>query len=117
MKICTECKRELELENFQKRSVNKDGYNTRCKKCINLYKSGWRKGVRILKDKPEVEEGKKICSKCKETKDINCFPKSKNRKDGLNHYCKKCSNEYGKDRNYKRFNNIIKGELENAKRS
>lgn len=35
----------------------------------------------------------KICSKCKIEKDINCFGKNKNSKDGLRYQCKKCEKE------------------------
>jgi len=33
----------------------------------------------------------KICSKCKENKPLDCFPKSKAKKDGYGYHCKECS--------------------------
>jgi hypothetical protein len=36
---------------------------------------------------------KKRCSKCHEELTFDCFNKNKNRKYGLDHYCKKCRSE------------------------
>lgn len=35
----------------------------------------------------------KICSKCNQEKEITCFGKDKNRKDGFSFYCKDCKKE------------------------
>lgn len=37
----------------------------------------------------EDNTGKKYCSKCKEWKLVDLFPRNKNSKDGLNHWCNK----------------------------
>jgi hypothetical protein len=37
--------------------------------------------------------GTKICTKCKEVKDISCFWKVKRMKDGFSSYCKQCRSE------------------------
>jgi len=42
----------------------------------------------------------KICSKCKLKKDIECFYKHKNNKDGLQTYCKDCCKARKNDINY-----------------
>jgi hypothetical protein len=34
----------------------------------------------------------KVCSKCKEEKENSCFAKNKNRRDGLQTFCKECNN-------------------------
>lgn len=39
----------------------------------------------------------KICIKCKIERDLPCFHKNKNTKDGLYIWCKKCSNQYRQD--------------------
>lgn len=44
-----------------------------------------------------IEETKK-CSRCKEFKSVNEFPKNKSKSDGLAWYCKKCTNETGRER-------------------
>lgn len=38
----------------------------------------------------------KKCSKCQEYKDVSCFYKNKNKKDGYGYYCKECFKEYRK---------------------
>jgi hypothetical protein len=48
-------------------------------------------------------ENKKKCPKCKEEKELAEFGKHKNRKDGLQSYCKKCNNKDSK--NYRKKSN------------
>lgn len=43
----------------------------------------------------------KICTKCNIEKDVECFSKNKNTKDGLKNYCKECDALYIKSLNYK----------------
>lgn len=45
---------------------------------------------------------KKICTECKEEKDISCFYRDNSRKDGYKIYCKKCKKQ--KDYNWNRKN-------------
>jgi hypothetical protein len=54
-KICIKCKLEKVLEKFYKLPSSKDGYNTRCKKCILIEQDKYRKENRetILKRKKE----------------------------------------------------------------
>ena len=40
----------------------------------------------------------KTCKKCGITKDINCFTKSKNIKDGYENSCKECRNKARKNK-------------------
>ena len=50
----------------------------------------------------------KICYKCKESKNFDCFNKDKAKKDGFGSYCKKCTSE----NNYKyRLANVEKIKL------
>lgn len=39
----------------------------------------------------------KTCSKCNQTKNLNLFYRNKRNKDGLNYYCKECSNSINND--------------------
>lgn len=41
-----------------------------------------------------MEDTQKICTKCKELKSIVDFSKDKNRKDGVDLWCKQCKNNY-----------------------
>lgn len=67
-----------------------------------------------IEDYLEDTTGKKYCSKCREWKLFELFPKNKNSKDGLNHWCKKCNNKntssWQKDKknNHKVTNRMIK---------
>lgn len=47
--------------------------------------------------KADFENGTKVCSKCKRELPISEFCKNKNRKDGLNCYCRQCVSEYYKN--------------------
>lgn len=40
----------------------------------------------------------KKCSRCQEEKDLSCFPKDKNRRDGVFCYCKDCANNIQRER-------------------
>jgi len=40
-----------------------------------------------------AKDGEKRCSRCKLKKPVKDFYRNKARKDGFNHYCKKCANE------------------------
>lgn len=42
--------------------------------------------------KADFEKGTKICSRCRKELPLNMFGKSKSKSDGLNVYCKECSN-------------------------
>lgn len=44
----------------------------------------------------------KKCSKCHEEKELSCFPKDKNRRDGLFCYCKDCVNKSQREKYLKR---------------
>ena len=41
-KICTKCKIEKELKNFNRQARSKDGYQQWCKKCKAEHKVVWR---------------------------------------------------------------------------
>ena len=43
--------------------------------------------------KADFEKGTKVCSKCRRELPISEFCKDKNRKDGLNIYCRQCASE------------------------
>ena len=50
-------------------------------------------------DKNTVGEmGKQTCSKCRESKDMDCFDKNPTRKSGRAHYCKQCFKTVNKKR-------------------
>lgn len=42
-KQCTKCQQSLPLSQFSRRTASKDGYETRCKKCLTVYFRGYYK--------------------------------------------------------------------------
>ena len=108
-------------EYFVKNKNSKDGLFSWCKTCKNNLdiesyhkyieenlrkRKEWRKNNKEIKsaqDKKHREKMKnrdpntifipkqKICAFCKKTKDYDKFYNDKNKKDGLNEYCKRCT--------------------------
>jgi hypothetical protein len=37
MKKCRQCQLEKELDQFNKRTSNRDGYDNKCRECVNIY--------------------------------------------------------------------------------
>ena len=93
-RICTGCKEVLVLGEFDKNKAGKYGYATRCKKCQSIQKHGDKDGkVRLVVLQPEnIDDDKKLCTKCGIIKLKTCFTKATNRPDGLQHGCKECDN-------------------------
>jgi len=49
----------------------------------------------------------KICTKCKEEKDLNSFTKNKNHKDGLEYFCKLCKKEHQESKKEMTYPDIV----------
>ena len=45
----------------------------------------------------------KICTKCKEEKELYNFTKNKNNKDGLEYFCKSCKKDYQESKKLKNY--------------
>lgn len=57
-KVCSLCKEPKLLNEFNKRTISKDGYRSECRKCQNIANNSWRianpeKAVKWQKDNPE----------------------------------------------------------------
>lgn len=81
-KECRACGIETKLENFYNLSSNKDGKNSKCKKCVN-------DGVKIPLKEEEIEH--KVCKTCLIRKPIEDFVKDKTSKLGRLGRCKSCT--------------------------
>ena len=46
----------------------------------------------------KIRDGLLYCSKCKQYKPFNMFPKSKHEKSGHYHYCSECNKQQAKER-------------------
>jgi hypothetical protein len=88
-RICSKCKKELDVSCFYKRWDRKRGYMSWCKDCCKRYDKS-----NILIKNNIVN---KVCTKCKIEKDISCFHKRNNRKSGYASQCKDCCKQYNKD--------------------
>lgn len=116
-KKCGRCFLVKSITEFTKNPSNAGGWNTVCKKCIleqrRMYKFG--SGNPLIKCKkcgelhrPDnlkkiycqsceaASSGKKICSMCREVKDLSLFYKDKREAFGVKVQCKKCLSEYKK---------------------
>jgi hypothetical protein len=87
-KICNHCGEEKDILAFGKNKANKDGYNNRCKDCINAKK----RKRKSPKDFPNPKTGYKFCLDCGKEKLIEEFIKDKSKKDGHRNRCKVCDN-------------------------
>lgn len=90
-KRCNECGKIKPIDQFIINRQHKDGYNSKCRDCIhNQYKnfvdSMDTKKLNELADKKPT----KICSDCKQVKDIREFSICRENLDGRSYYCKDC---------------------------
>lgn len=92
-KKCSLCGKTKILAEFNKRSVNADGLDNRCRECVNEY----QRRLHAMHNPPPVKEalphGTKRCSKCKEVKAVSRFHRAKNTSDTLYPSCKDCQNK------------------------
>lgn len=91
-KICSHCKKKLDINCFHKMRRAKDGLQNMCKECTE---KGNKKYQEKNKEKNKIVNyvGYKICIRCqKKLKKIN-FHKDRTKKDGLRNNCKICQSE------------------------
>ena len=71
MKVCSKCRLNREIAWFGKDHSRVDGLHYWCKECHRVRKAAY---YRRNKATFRIQlTGTKTCTKCKETKDINCF--------------------------------------------
>lgn len=104
-RICTGCKIEKNLSEFYHKRTGNEIYK-KCKICSNeerrRHRLERRKRLGLKYRKPEeLPEGEvmtyKTCVTCKIEKEIVCFSKHKNYKDGRQTECKQCMSKRGCD--------------------
>lgn len=83
-KKCERCGEVLPLDSFE--WMNYKGTRKRMRICSKCYHAAMSK----KKNQPEVPEGMKICSCCKEVKPLTEFYKDDNALDGCKSACKTC---------------------------
>lgn len=105
-KKCTCCKEYKNLDCFYKRKRGKSKLKSTCIECDRINNI-------IYASLPLDQVGlSKICTKCRENKDISEFPRDKYKKDGFSTQCKNCHREYIFKKKYgisiKEYNEILK---------
>lgn len=88
---CIKCATEKSCTEFEKRS-DTGKYRSQCKACRNEYVTNYRRGIAdgsISKKEVKVDDNKKVCVVCKETKDLSEF-QTRDTKHGYRHECKSC---------------------------
>lgn len=98
-KPCSVCKELLSPEKFYKDSHSSSGLSHRCKDCSKRKsKEYWDKKPK--KQREQLPDGTKRCSKCREVKLMDEFHRTKHKKDGRNSKCKACLSKIHKERAY-----------------
>ena len=87
-KVCSRCKRELDVDKFYKDSRSNSGFKWQCKDCTRENYKNIR--AQLNYDIPQ----KKACTKCKRELASDNFYKNKNEKYGLGSHCKDCHKHY-----------------------
>lgn len=93
LKFCPKCEKIKPDSDFYIDRRSKEGHDYMCKDCRRAYEK-WRKSssfVYVFPERPDVPEGMKYCSACKEIKSLVFFQKSKQTKDGYVTFCKDCT--------------------------
>ena len=90
-KACPECETEKSLNEFYKDKRSKSGYHSSCKTCCNIKAKELRQKYAMLEIR---EKDKKVCSRCKNEKNILDYPKNLYRRDGTTAECKACKYKY-----------------------
>lgn len=85
-KKCNGCSEEKDISSFGINKATKDGFNRKCKSCINI-KS---RKTPLPKVFPTPKPGHKFCITCEVEKPLNLFIKDKRKKDGTRNRCQKC---------------------------
>src|SRR5688572_17335984 len=87
-KICSKCQIEKSLTEFYKDKTKKCGYRMSCKKCHNIISKELTQKYSSLETR-EIKK-KKVCSCCKQEKNVFEYPKNRCCKDGFDGECKNC---------------------------
>ena len=99
VKICSKCKLNKPLKEYQKNIATVDGLHCLCKSCKSIEDKHYKDNNRqINSNKIYNENDIKTCYRCKQQKLYTEFFKNATFKSGLDAYCKECRkngiNEY-----------------------
>jgi hypothetical protein len=91
-KQCSECRKSLDASHYYKHPSGADGLTSRCKSCLKAYRKNRRQKYHALS--PELLGIKRECTKCHETKSLECFSFSASGKYCRASRCKSCVCRY-----------------------
>lgn len=91
-KVCRHCKKEKNVYEFSLKKTTKDGLKKECKECCKIEMSEYRKKC-FKNNKNKITINFKICSSCKEEKEVSNFYRDSYAPDGLYTQCKVCNNK------------------------
>ena len=89
-KVCTKCGEEKTLADFPKNKYGKNGRNSQCKVCNNLRIRKYPKKIPYQYTEEELKGKTKVCSICKEEKDLTAYHHSKTGKWNRHSMCNEC---------------------------
>lgn len=112
-RVCTQCKQEKPLTQFEKRKNRPAGVLSECKACQNLRKqrrvsanpdkyklkrkaSYEKKRERLITEGASIDRYEKTCPQCQKLKPVIDFHRNRLRHDGRDVYCKSCQSKIRK---------------------
>lgn len=107
-KVCPKCKEEKATSDFYKDITKSDDLSYCCKDCVQI-----RTKERQVKNKEErerLQKDRKICSHCKQEKDINSFYIDNSQADGFCDFCKSCARIKAQKQQKRSRENFLKEE-------
>src|ERR1043165_1347852 len=91
-KVCTQCKLEKSVNEFYKDITQKSWYCPCCKMCKSIKAKELRLKYTMLETREKKDS--KVCSCCKQEKNVSEYVKHRSCRDGLDNECKKCKYKY-----------------------
>jgi hypothetical protein len=113
-KTCATCKQVKTRGDFHKDSARRDGVRKDCKSCVEAQRRAYRIAERLRKETRRAEERAKArlaaglteypqdgepkpCSRCRQVKDLEEFPRDRARLSGISNRCKACHRKACRD--------------------
>jgi hypothetical protein len=116
-KKCPGCDRIKPVLQFRKNRSRPDGLSFYCKSCFaEKDKKGYRRRRlaqgKTLREHPEVPDGYKYCSSCKQIKPHSEWHRARYQAGGLAPYCKECKKVKGSESYFKRKYGLTREQVE-----
>ena len=88
IKCCSNCKKNLDIDKYNKCKTSYDGYSNYCRDCAKEKKKIFTEKMKV---EEKVEIKNKVCSECKVDKDVTNYLSNNQSKDKYSNKCKDCS--------------------------